>query len=49
VFGGTAAAGAGAQAGGFDLGSLVGNVAGSGIGGAILMIIVGFIKQVIAK
>jgi hypothetical protein len=35
--------------GGFDIGSLIGNVAGGGVGGAILMIIVGAIKQMMAK
>jgi hypothetical protein len=35
----------GAAAGSFDIGSLIGNVAGSGVGGAILMIIIGFIKK----
>lgn len=49
VFGSTAVAGAGAQAGGFDMGSLIGNIAGSGVGGAILMIIIGFIKQIMAR
>ncbi len=34
-----------APEGGFDLGSLVGQVAGGGVGGAIVMIIVGLIKQ----
>jgi uncharacterized membrane protein YeaQ/YmgE (transglycosylase-associated protein family) len=38
-----------APAGGFDLGSLIGQVAGGGVGGAILMIIVGLIKQAVAK
>jgi hypothetical protein len=48
VVGGTAAA-AGTQAGGRDTGSLSGQVAGGGVGGGILMIIIGFIKQAIAK
>jgi hypothetical protein len=34
---------------GLDVGSFIGQVAGGGVGGAILMIIVGFIKQAIAK
>ena len=38
-----------APAGGFDLGSLVGQVAGGGVGGAILMIIVGLIKQAVVR
>jgi hypothetical protein len=46
--GGTAAA-AGAQAGGFDIGSLIAQVAGGGVGGGILMIIIGFIKQAVTK
>jgi hypothetical protein len=41
--------GAGAPAGGFDIGSLIGQVAGGGVGGAVLMIIVGLIKQAVAK
>ena len=31
-------------AGGMDIGSLIANIAGSGVGGAILMLIVGLIK-----
>ena len=46
---GGVAAGAGVPAGGFDIGSLIGNVAGSGVGGAILMIIIGFIKKAMAQ
>lgn len=49
VIGGAQAAGAGAPAGGFDIGSLIGQVAGGGVGGTILMIIVGLIKQAVAK
>ena len=45
---GGVATGAGAPAGSFDIGSLIGNVAGSGVGGAILMIIVGYIKKAMA-
>ena len=40
---------AGTQAGGFDIGSLIAQVAGGGVGGGILMIIIGFIKQAMAK
>ncbi len=32
-----------------DIGSLIGNVAGSGVGGAILLFIVSFIKNAMAK
>ena len=46
---GGAVATAGTQAGGFDIGSLVAQVAGGGVGGGILMIIIGFIKQAMAK
>ena len=35
--------------GGFDIGALIGNVAGSGVGGGILMIIVGVIKNMMSK
>jgi hypothetical protein len=42
------AAGAGAQAGSFDIGSIIANIAGSGVGGAILMAIIGFIKKAMA-
>jgi uncharacterized membrane protein YeaQ/YmgE (transglycosylase-associated protein family) len=35
--------------GGFDLGRLVGQVAGGGVGGAIVMIIVGLIKQAMVR
>jgi hypothetical protein len=49
VLGGATAVGAGAPAGGFDIGSLSGQVAGGGVGGAVLMIIVGLIKQAVAK
>jgi hypothetical protein len=38
-----------APEGGFDLGSLVGQVAGGGVGGAIVMMIVGLIKQALVK
>jgi hypothetical protein len=48
VVGGTAAA-ASTRAGGFDIGSVSGQVAGGGVGGGILMIIIGFIKQAVAK
>jgi len=34
-----------AAGGGFDIGSIIGQVAGGGVGGAIVMIIVGLIKQ----
>ena len=42
---GTAAAGGG----GMDLQSIVANVAGGGVGGAILMAIIGLIKNAMAK
>jgi hypothetical protein len=32
-----------------DVGSIIGSVAGGGVGGAILMIIVGFIRKAMAK
>ena len=42
-------AGGAAAAGGLDIGSIVSNVAGGGVGGAVLMIIVGLIRQVMNK
>jgi hypothetical protein len=39
------AANTAAAAGGFDMGSLVGNLAGGGIGGAALTVIAGLIKS----
>jgi uncharacterized membrane protein YeaQ/YmgE (transglycosylase-associated protein family) len=38
-----------AAAGGMDIGSLIGNIAGSGVGGAIVMLIVGMIKGAQSK
>lgn len=37
------------QGSGIDIGSLLGNVGTSGVGGAVLMLIVGFIKKSMAK
>ena len=34
---------------GLDIGSIVSNVAGGGVGGAVLMIIVGFIRKAMSK
>jgi hypothetical protein len=45
---GTSAAAA-AHAGGFDIGSILSSVAGGGVGGAIVMAIVGLLKQKLAK
>jgi hypothetical protein len=42
--GGTAAA-----AGGLDIGAIASSVAGGGVGGAVLMVIVGLIRQLISK
>lgn len=39
--------GAAAAGGGMDLGSIIGQIAGGGVGGAVVMIIVGLIKQMI--
>lgn len=39
----------GATGGGMDIGSVLGNIAGSGVGGGVLMAIVGFIKQSMGK
>ena len=38
-----------AAAGGMDVGSIIGSLAGGGVGGAILMIIVGLIRKSMAK
>src|SRR5216683_2034043 len=43
--GATAAAGTAAAGGGLDFGSIVSSIAGGGVGGSILMIIVGLIKS----
>jgi uncharacterized membrane protein YeaQ/YmgE (transglycosylase-associated protein family) len=40
---------AAAAAGGMDIGSTVSGVAGGGVGGAVLMAIVGFIRQKMSK
>ncbi len=42
-------AGAAGATGGLDIGSLIGNIAGSGVGGGILMMIIGLIKKMMAK
>lgn len=39
----------GADGAGLDIGALIGNVAGSGVGGGILMVIVGIVKNMISK
>ncbi len=36
-------------AGGFDIGALVSEVAGGGVGGGVLMVIVGLLRRVFAK
>jgi len=46
---GAGGAGGAAAAGGLDIGSIVSSVAGGGVGGAILMVIIGIIKQAMAK
>jgi hypothetical protein len=42
-------AGSGAAPGGTDLGSLIANVAGGGVGGALMLLIVSLIKDATAK
>lgn len=37
------------QSGGLDIGSIIGNVASSGVGGAVLLVIVGLIKKALKK
>ena len=39
----------GGDAGGLDIGSIIGQVAGGGVGGGVLMAVVGFIKNMLAK
>ena len=39
--------GASGSAGGLDLGSLIAQIAGGGVGGGVLMVIVGIIRQVL--
>lgn len=41
--------GIGTQTGGMDLASIVGSLAGGGVGGGVLLAIVGFIKNAMAK
>ncbi len=41
--------GAAAAGGGMDMGSIVGSVAGGGVGGAVLMAIIGVIRQAMSK
>ncbi len=47
--GAAAAATSAASAGGMDMSSIIGNVAGGGIGGAIVMAIVGLVKAQMNK
>ena len=47
--GGAAAATSAASGGGMDMSSIIGNVAGGGVGGAIVMAIVGMIKTQMSK
>jgi hypothetical protein len=47
--GAAAAATSAASSGGMDMTSLIGNVAGGGVGGAILMAVVGLIKAQMSK
>jgi uncharacterized membrane protein YeaQ/YmgE (transglycosylase-associated protein family) len=44
LFGGAAGAGAG-----LDIGAIIANMAGSGVGGAILLFIVGLIRKAVAQ
>jgi uncharacterized membrane protein YeaQ/YmgE (transglycosylase-associated protein family) len=39
----------GAEGAGLDVGALIGNMAGSGVGGAVLMVIVGVIRNMISS
>ena len=42
-------AGAGQATTGLDIGQILGNIGGSGVGGAVLMIVVGLIKNAMQK
>ena len=46
---GMSGAGAAAAGGGMDMGSIVSSVAGGGVGGAVLMAIIGVIRQAMNK
>lgn len=39
----------GAASGGMDIASIVSQIAGGGIGGAVLLVIIGLVKNVLAK
>lgn len=39
----------GTAAGGLEIGSIISSIAGGGVGGGVLMVIIGFIKQMISK
>ncbi|WP_136440116.1 hypothetical protein [Pacificoceanicola onchidii] len=43
------AAGAMGEAGGLDIGSLVGQLAGGGVGGGVMLAVVGFIRNAVSK
>jgi uncharacterized membrane protein YeaQ/YmgE (transglycosylase-associated protein family) len=47
--GGAAAATSAATGGGMDMSSILGNVAGGGVGGAVVMAVVGLIKTQMSK
>lgn len=42
-------AAAGAAAGGVDIGSIVSQVAGGGVGGAVLLVVAGYLKKMMAR
>lgn len=46
---GTLGAGGAGAAGGVDIGSIVSSIAGGGVGGGVLMVIIGFIRQLMSK
>ena len=39
----------GTQSGGLDIGSIIGNILSSGVGGGVLLAIVGFVKNAMKK
>ncbi len=41
--------GLGAATGGMDIASIISQIAGGGIGGAVLLVIIGLVKNVLAK
>ena len=49
LLGGASSAASAASAGGFDIGSIVSTLAGGGIGGVVLQLVVGLLKNALFK